>query len=107
MVTDLLLRHFLRFTESLPGGADRWMMVTRKGTVGFFLNLLYGFVVVFLVITAYSTINMALAAVSGGQNARFLGVEPLLYGLVATGADQLCISLKQLFQRILRDAGAS
>ena len=107
MVTDLLLRHFLRFTESLPGGADRWMMVTRKGTVGFFLNLLYGFVVVFLVITAYSTINMALAAVSGGQNARFLGVEPLLYGLVATGADQLCISLKQLFQRILRDARAS
>lgn len=106
MVTDLLLRHFLRFTESLPGGANRWMMVAQKSTAGFFLNLLYGFVIIFLVVTAYTLINMALAAFFSGENPPFLGVEPLMYGLLCTGADQLCITIKHLFQRIISDAKA-
>lgn len=102
MVTDLLLRHFLRFTEKLPGGADRWMMVTRTGTAGFFLNILYGFVIIFLVVTAYTLINMGLSALSGG--AWLLGVEPLLYGVLCTAADQLCIAIKHLFLGMIRDA---
>ena len=106
MVTDLLLRHFLRFTETLPGGANRWMMVAQKSTMGFFLNLMYGFVIIFLVVTAYTLINMGLQAVFGGENPPFLGVEPLMYGLLCTGADQLCIAIKHLCQSILRDAKA-
>ncbi len=106
MVTDLLLRHFLRFTENQPGGANRWMMVAQKGTPGFFFNLMYGFVIIFLVVTAYTLINMTLAALFGGENPPFLGVEPLMYGLLCTGADQFCIALKHLFQRILCDAKA-
>lgn len=100
MVTDLLINHFLRFTEKLPGGSGRWMMVTRRGAGGFFLNLLYAFVVLFLIITIYGVINAALAALGWG----YLGVEPIGFGLAAVAADSACIALKGLMLRIAQDA---
>lgn len=106
MVNDLLVKHFLRFTEKLPGGSARWMMVTKDGVTGFFLNLLYAFPVLFVVVTVYSLINMGLAAVSTGGDPLFLGVEPLLFGLFTMGADQLFIFLKQVLLSIFRDAKA-
>jgi len=96
MVTDLLINHFLRFTEKLPGGMTGWMMVTRRGAVGFFMNLVYGFVLLFLVVTAYAV----LSAVTGGT----VGVEPILFGLTAMGADMLCIGVKRMVMKIIADA---
>ncbi|MBE5775885.1 MAG: hypothetical protein E7326_00075 [Clostridiales bacterium] len=104
MATDLLINHFLRFTEKLPGGSARWMMVTRRGAIGFFLNLLYGFLLLFLVITAYSAVNALLAYVFAG-NAPVLGVEPVLFGLTCMGADMLCILFKRTLLHVVRDAG--
>lgn len=105
MVTDLLINHFLRFTERMPGGSKRWMMVTRKGAAGFFMNLLYGFVLLFLVITVYQVINTAIVTLYGGsENAPLLGVEPLLFGLFTMGADTLCVSGRNLLRSIVEDA---
>ena len=104
MVTDLLIKHFLRFTEKLPGGSARWMMVTKDGATGFFLNLLYAFPILFVVVTLYSLINMGLAAVSAGSQPLFLGVEPFLFGLFATATDHFFLFLKQTFGKIVRDA---
>ena len=105
MVTDLLINHFLRFTEQLPGGNARWMMVTRRGAVGFLMNLLYGFVLMFLVVTVYNAVNTFLSALfDGAANAPLLSVEPILFGLFATGVDMLCVMLRNTAARILRDA---
>ncbi len=106
MVTDLLIKHFLRFTEKLPGGSGRWMMVTRDGATGFFLNLLYAVPILFVVVTLYSLINMGLAAVSSGSEPLFLGVEPFLFGLFATATDQFFIFCKQTLGKIFREAKA-
>lgn len=105
MVTDLLINHFLRFTEQLPGGSARWMMVTRRGALGFLMNLLYGFVLMFLVVTVYNAVNTFLFALfDGAAGAPLLNVEPILFGLFATGADMLCVFLRNTAARILRDA---
>lgn len=104
MVTDLLINHFLRFTEQLPGGSKKWMMVTRRGAAGFFMNLLYGFVLMFLVYTLYVGINAALLQLAGGEGAPTLGVEPILFGLFTTGMDSLCVGCRNLLQRIVADA---
>ena len=106
MVTDLLIKHFLRFTEKLPGGSARWMMVTKDGATGFFLNLLYAFPILFVVVTLYSLINMGLATVSTGSEPLFLGVEPLLFGLFATGTDHFFLFCKQTIGKIFREAKA-
>lgn len=105
MVTDLLINHFLRFTERLPGGNARWMMVTRRGAAGFVMNLAYGFLLMFLVVTVYNTINSAIFAITGGaENTRLLSVEPVLFGLFATGADVLCVAIRNTFRKIINDA---
>lgn len=104
METDLLINHFLRFTEKLPGGSKRWIMVTRRGAAGFFMNLLYGFLLIFLVVTVYQMINTVIYTLAGGENATLLNVEPLLFGLFTMGADTLCVSARNLLRRIVADA---
>ena len=104
MVTDLLINHFLRFTEKLPGGSKKWMMVTRRGTSGFFMNLLYGLLLIFLVITAYNVINSVIVALFGQENAPLLHVEPLGFGLITTGADMLCVGIRNTFLKMVEDA---
>ena len=104
MVTDLLINHFLRFTEKLPGGSKKWMMVTRRGAVGFFLNLLYGFLLMFLIVTAYNMINTGIVAIFGSDGAPLLHVEPLGFGLIAMGADMLCVTIRNTLRRIVDDA---
>lgn len=105
MVTDLLINHFLRFTEKLPGGNARWIMVTRRGAAGFLMNLMYGFLLMFLVVTVYNAINSGIWAITGGaENTRLLNVEPVLFGIFATAADVLCVTIKNTFVKIVADA---
>lgn len=106
MVNDLLINHFLRFTEKLPGGSKNWMMVTRRGAAGFFFNLMYGFVLLFLVVMAYNAVNSVLFALSGGSKDALLGVEPIFFGLCTMGADTLCVACKKLLASIVADAKA-
>ncbi len=104
MVTDLLINHFLRFTEQLPGGSKKWILVTRRGTVGFFMNLLYGFLLMFLIVTAYNMINTGIVAIFGSEGAPLLHVEPLGFGLIAMGADMLCVTIRNTLRKIVDDA---
>ncbi len=105
MATDLLINHFLRFTEKQPGGSAKWIMVTRRGAAGFFMNLAYGFLLLFLIVTAYQMINTAIVALHGsGEGAPLLTVEPLFFGLCALGADALCVSCRNTLKKIVADA---
>lgn len=105
MVTDLLINHFLRFTEKLPGGSKKWIMVTRRGAGGFFLNLLYGGLLLFLVVTVYQMINTVIFTIyDGSETAPLLHVEPLFFGLATIGADCLCVAIRNMLRKIVDDA---
>ncbi len=104
MVTDLLTNNVLRFIEKNPGDNDRWMFIPSTGTKGLFLNILYGFAIVFCTYTLYDALNRAVMAVTGSYDVIYLGVEPILFGLFCMGFDMLFIAAKRLLGRIIRDA---
>ena len=104
VVTDLMTNPVLRFFEKTKGENARWMMVTRKTYSGLFLNILYGYVVLFLVYTLYNVIKLAAVRITGVADRVVLGVEPVFFGLFCLGFDLLLIQVKHAIVRIVRDA---
>jgi hypothetical protein len=104
MVTDLLLNNTLRFIEKTPGANDRWLMVTKKGTLGLVLNVLYGYGILLCVFMLYNLINYAIITVTGAEGTIPLGVEPILFGMFCVGFDSLFIGIKHLLCSIVQDA---
>ncbi len=104
MVTDLLVNRALRFTEKMPGGSKNWIMVTRQGTGGFLLNILYGLVLMFLVITLYYGINALLQPSDAQEPVTVVLVEPLLFGVFTTALDAACVGIKRGLMKIVADA---
>lgn len=105
MVTDLLINHFLRFTEKLPGGNARWIMVTKRGATGFLMNLMYGFLLLFLVVTVYNVLNSGITAMFAGVGEPpILHVEPILFGIFTTAVDTLYVTIRNTLRQIVRDA---
>ena len=59
----------------------------------------------FLVITVYNAVNTFLFALFGGAaDTPLLPVEPILFGLITTGADMLCVALRNTAVKMFRDA---
>ena len=106
MVTDLLINSILRHFAETDGANDRWMMVPRRGVAGFFLNILYGFVVLGLTDVVYNALNIAILSVTHATDSVPLGVEPILFGLLCMGIDTGLIALNHLLGRIFSDATA-
>ena len=96
VVTDLLTNPVLRFFEKNPGDNSRWMMFPKKGLYTLFLNVLYGFVILALVVGLYTAVNMIAAQITGNADAVFLGVEPVLFGVFCLGFDLLLIKVKHV-----------
>jgi len=105
MVTDLLINSLLRFGEKKNGESAQHMMVVRTGIPGLMLNMLYAFLLMFMVVTVYAAVNALLAICFGGQEgAPFLGVGPIGFGLFAAGLDTLFIGGRRMLLRIAQDA---
>lgn len=104
MVTDLLINTLFRYYAETDGANDRWMMIPRRGVAGFFLNILYAFLVLGLVDMVYNVVNIAILSVTHAADSVPLGVEPILFGLLYMGIDTGCIALKHLLGRIVTDA---
>lgn len=105
VVTDLLTNPVLRFFEKTKGENARWMMVTRKTYSGLFLNILYAYVVLFLVFTLYNVVNIAAIRLFGLPGDQVvLGVEPVLFGVFCLGFDLLLIKAKHMVAGMVRDA---
>lgn len=102
VVTDLLTNPVLRFFEKNPGDNSRWMMFPKKGFYTLFLNILYGYVILALVVGLYTAINMTAARITGATDEIFLGVEPVLFGVFCLGFDLLLIKAKHVFLGIFR-----
>lgn len=103
MVTDLLTNNLLHFIAKTPGANDRFMMCPTRKFITFPLNILYGVLVIFCVVTTYHAINAALIALTGAETMP-LGVEPLLFGVFTTAWDTLFIKMKHTFQHMTADA---
>lgn len=95
MVTDLLTNNVIRFMEPYSGANDKWLLVTKRGMVGFGLNLFFGCLITVAVIyVGYGLINMIVK----------VNAEPLLFGLLYMGVDMLLIGIKRLCTSIIKDA---
>ena len=106
MVTDLLVNTILRYYAETDGANDRWMMIPRRGVVGFFLNILYAFVVLGMVDMVYNVVNITILSLTHETGTVPLGVEPILFGLLCMGVDTGFIALRGLMVRIVSDAKA-
>ena len=59
----------------------------------------------FLVITAYNVINTVIVTLyAGSETAPLLTVEPIVFGLTATGADTLCVTIRNTLRKMVEDA---
>lgn len=104
MVTDLLVNHVIRFMEKYPGQNDKWMLFPKKGMMSFFLNVVYGFLLIYCVYSFYNLINSAIVGITGNSETVPLGVEPVLFGVFCMAFDMLFISIKRAFMNIINDA---
>ena len=102
VVTEMLTNNVLRFLEKTPGGNDRYMMFPRKGYITFPLNILYAFVVLFLVFMAYNVINLVIIQLTGAVDTVPLGVGPVLFGVFYLCFDMILIQGKHLVQDVVR-----
>lgn len=103
-VTDLLTNNLYRFTARTEGANDRWMMFPQKGFYTLPLNLLYAFLLMFLVVTTYNVINAAIMAFGWAEGGTPLGVGPILFGVFTAAWDTLLIQIKRTARNVLSDA---
>ena len=103
-VTDLLTNNLYRFIARTPGANDRWMMFPGKGFYTLPLNLLYAFVLLFLVVTTYNALNAALLGLGVAKEGTPLGVGPILFGVFTAAWDALLIKIKRTAKQMLADA---
>ena len=104
VVTEMLTNKVLRFLEKRPGGNDRYMMFPQKSYATFPLNILYAFVVLFLVFTTYNVINLVIIRLTGVEDKVPLGVGPILFGVFYLCFDMILIQGKHLIGDIIRGA---
>lgn len=103
-VNDLLVGNLLRFMEKTPGANARWMMFPKKGYISLPLNVLYAFVLMFLVVQTYEVVNGLMVLITGVADKVHLGVEPILFGVLVMAWDALLLKMKHLLQQIVEDA---
>ena len=107
VVTDLLVNNVIRFMEKYPDQNRPWMMFPKKSIVSFFLNIVYSGLIIYLVYTLYTTINLLVNTINGVTDTVALGVEPILFGVFCTAVDLACLGMKRVFCSIIEDAKAS
>ena len=106
-VTDLLTNNLYRFYAKTPGANDRWMMFPQKAFYTLPLNIVYAYVLLFLVVTTYNVVNAAILGMGLAQGGTPLGVGPVLFGVFTAAWDTLLIQIKRTAQNVLADARRS
>lgn len=105
IVTDLLTNNVLRFFEPSPAVWSKWINFYKKRYATFPLNILYSFLVLFFVFSAYGLINYTVMHIKHLTTVNtYVGVEPILFGLLYMGFDMLILMFRNTFRSIVRDA---
>ncbi|MBR2930757.1 MAG: hypothetical protein IKC32_05960 [Clostridia bacterium] len=105
MITDLLVNNTFRFLAVTPGENDKWMIFPKKSFWTFPLNIIYSFVVLYIVIWIYNIINV-LFNIGADESFIALGVEPIWFGIFYMAVDMAFVGMKNLIASIIRDAKA-
>ncbi len=95
ILNDLIVTNIMRFFDE-DGNYVNWMFFTKKSYATLIFNILYGFILIFIVNIIYFGINKLI------NNS--LAVEPLLYGLLCLFVDIAFIGMKRLIIKIIKDA---
>lgn len=104
MVTDVLVNNAFHFFAVTPGSNNKWMMFPKRKFWTFFANIVYGLIIVLLVATSYSSINVLMNVIGGTSGTIYVGVEPVLFGILYVAIDMLFIGIKNLTLTIISDA---
>lgn len=108
VVTDILTNNALRFFEPYAGAWAKWINFYKKRYATFPLNILYSFLLLLLVFISYGVINYLIMVIRGLPTLEaYVGVEPILFGLLYMGFDMLILLLRNSFKNILADAKKS
>lgn len=104
VVTDILVNNAFRFFAAVDGANDKWMMFPKKKYINLFLNVLYSFAVLMIVVWFYNTLNGVINSIVGTSDLVYIGVEPILFGLLYVAFDLCFIGMKNLCISMIRDA---
>lgn len=105
MVTDILTNNALRFFAETEGANDKWMMFPQKRFITFIQNILYAFVLLFLVFCIYTGLNQLIIALTHAPaNSVPLGVEPILFGIFYLLCDTALVAGKNFLAGKLKAA---
>ena len=107
LLTDLLTNNVLKFLESSYGSNNKYMFVSVRKFWSIFLNLIYGYVCLYIVVYIYGVINLVLNSLSGTENEPILSVGPILFGVIYLIVDLIFILIKNTIKNIVADAKAS
>lgn len=104
IVTDILVNNAFRFFAVTPDSNNKWMLFPKKKFWTFFANMVYGVVVVLIVAWIYSATNVMLNIWNGTDGQIFIGVEPILFGILYVAVDMIFVGTKNLIVNIITDA---
>ena len=104
MVNDILVNNAFRFFAIVPDGNNKWMMFPKKKFWTFFANIIYSMVIMAIMVLIYAAINIIANRIYGTEKLIYVGVEPLLFGIIYVAVDMLFIGIKTIFFRIVNDA---
>lgn len=101
IIVDIMVNPIFRFMESPEKEYDKYMMFPFpfKAFWTFFTNIIYYFLVMFIVNLITNAINLAIQA-AGGTFAVYL--NPLLFATLTLGVDMAFIGLKDLLVWLIR-----
>lgn len=97
IITNLLANNLLRFLESSDREYDKWILFPWRKWWTIFLDVIFSFVLLFLVVKTYDGINaLIIYAKQLDPNSVPLGVEPFLFGIFYIVYDLAIIWLRNL-----------
>lgn len=101
VVTDLLTNNIFKYFESTKGEFDRFIMIPHGKFWTLFLNIVYSYLILFMVVTVYGVITVLGTKINADF---YLGVEPILFGLLYLLFDMIFVGAKNLLVKIFREA---
>lgn len=100
-VTDLMVNRIL--VTFMDNGGDtykKYIMFYSKKFYFFWVNILYGVLLSFLIAYTYHAINLIAVRLNDlAENAVVLGAEPILYGIFFTAYDALLVAVKNTIKK--------
>lgn len=104
VIVDVLVNPCFGYMQSDRREFDKYIMLPFpfKKYWTFFVNIIYYVAILFLVNYCYLGINLMCNAIAGTEMNYYVGVEPLLFGVLTTIVDMFFIGIKDLIVYLVK-----